>query len=104
MVAGRRDGIEVNGVKESDLRFTLFAEWAPADRAILLLCTGTYHNPVVFARIPLRHLLVPIQNGFDPTLSESSHPFEGIVSSVSPCETNRPSTRITRMGELYLGA
>ena len=101
--AGRWDGIEVNGVKESNLRFTSFAEWTPADRAILLLCTKTYDNPVVLARIPLRHLLVPIQNGFDPVLNESSHPFEGIASFVSQCEANRPSTRITRMGELHLG-
>jgi hypothetical protein len=31
----------------------LFAEWAPADRAILLLRTKTYHNPAVLARILL---------------------------------------------------
>jgi 2-dehydropantoate 2-reductase len=48
-------------------------------------------------------LLVPIQNGFDPVLNESNHPFEGIASFVSQCEANRPSTRITRSGELYLG-
>jgi hypothetical protein len=45
-----------------------------------LLCTKTYDNPVVLARIPLRHLLVPIQNGFDPVLNELNHPFEGIAS------------------------
>ena len=101
--AGRRYGIEVNGVKESNLRFMSFAEWTSADRAILLLCTKTYDNPVVLARIPLRHLLVPIQNGFDPVLNELNHPFEGIASFVSQCEANRPSTRITRIGELYLG-
>src|SRR5258707_11189264 len=32
--AGLRDGIEVNGVHERNLRFTAFAEWTPADRAI----------------------------------------------------------------------
>jgi 2-dehydropantoate 2-reductase len=101
--AGRRVGIEVNGVKENNLHFTSFAEWMPADGAILLLCTKTYDNPAVLARIPLRHLLVPIQNGFDPVLNESSHPFEGISSFVSQCEANRPSTRITRTGKLYLG-
>ena len=67
--AGRRYGIEINGVKESNLHFMPFAEWTSADRAILLLCTKTYDNPVVLARIPLRHLLVPIQNGFDPVLN-----------------------------------
>jgi 2-dehydropantoate 2-reductase len=101
--AGRRDGIEVNGVKEKKLLFASFAEWRPTDGAILLLCTKTYDNATVLARIPLRHLLVSIQNGFDPMLNESSHPFEGIASFVSQCESNRPSTKITRMGGLYLG-
>jgi ketopantoate reductase len=101
--AGRRDGIEVNGVKEKKLLFASFAEWRPTDGAILLLCTKTYDNATVLARIPLRHLLVPIQNGFDPMLNESSHPFEGIASFVSQCESNRPSTKITRKGGLYLG-
>jgi 2-dehydropantoate 2-reductase len=101
--AGRRVGIEVNGIKERKLRFKSFAKWTPADRAILLLCTKTYDNPAVLARIPSRHLLIPIQNGFDEVLHESSHPFEGIASFVSQCEANRPSTRITRTGELLLG-
>jgi 2-dehydropantoate 2-reductase len=101
--AGRRDGIEVNGIKEKNLRFASFAEWRPTDQAILLLCTKTYDNPAVLARTPWRHLLVPIQNGFDPVLNESSHPFEGIASFVSQCEASRPSTRITRKGELHLG-
>jgi NAD(P)-dependent dehydrogenase (short-subunit alcohol dehydrogenase family) len=35
--AGRRVGIEVNGIKERNLRFALFAEWTPPDRTILLL-------------------------------------------------------------------
>jgi 2-dehydropantoate 2-reductase len=101
--AGRRDGIEVNGIKERKLRFASFAEWRPADRTILLLCTKTYDNAAVLARIPFRHLLVPIQNGFDPMLNESSHPFEGIASFVSQCEASRPSTKVTRKGGLYLG-
>ena len=102
--AGRRDGIEVNGIKErKNLCFTSFVEWRPTDGAILLLCTKTYDNLAVMARIPLRHLLVPIQNGFDPVLNESSHPFEGIASFVSQCEASRPSTKITRKGGLYLG-
>jgi 2-dehydropantoate 2-reductase len=101
--AGRRDGIEVNGIKEKNVRFVSFVEWRPTDRAILLLCTKTYDNAAVLARIPLRDLLVPIQNGFDPVLNESSHPFEGIASFVSQCEACRPSTKITRKGELYLG-
>ena len=103
LASGRRDGIKVNGVKQREVRFISFAEWKPAEGAILLLCTKTYDNPTVLARIPLRDLLVPVQNGFDPMLNESNHPFEGIASFVSQCEANRPWTRITRSGELYLG-
>jgi 2-dehydropantoate 2-reductase len=71
--------------------------------AILLLCTKTYDNPAVLARIARRHLFVPIQNGFDPILNESSRPFEGIASFISNCEPNSPSVRITRNGTLHLG-
>jgi 2-dehydropantoate 2-reductase len=101
--AGRRDGIEVNGIRQKNLSFTSFGRWTPADDAILLLCTKTYDNPAVLARIARRHLLVPIQNGFDPILNESSHPFEGIASFVSNCEPNSLSARITRNGTLHLG-
>jgi 2-dehydropantoate 2-reductase len=101
--AGRRDGIEVNGSRHKNLGFTSFAQWTASDDAIVLLCTKTYDNPAVLARIPRRHLLVPIQNGFDPALDESNHPFEGIASFVSKCELDRPSARITRKGTLYLG-
>jgi 2-dehydropantoate 2-reductase len=101
--AGRRDGVEVNGIREKNLGFTSFAQWTPSDDAILLLCTKTYDNPAVLARISRRHLLVPIQNGFDSVLDESNHPFEGIASFVSKCEPDRPSARITRKGTLYLG-
>ena len=100
---GRRDGIEVNGVKQNNVSFASFAEWTPEENVILLLCTKTYDNPVVLARISVRRLLIPVQNGFDRALSQSGHPFEGIASFVSQCEPNRPFTRITRMGELYLG-
>lgn len=100
---GRRDGVEVNGVRQNDVSFASFVEWTPDENTLLLLCTKTYDNPAVLARIPARHMLIPIQNGFDRALSQSSHLYEGIASFVSQCEPNRPSTRITRMGELYLG-
>jgi 2-dehydropantoate 2-reductase len=101
--AGRRDGIEVNGIRQENLDFKSFAQWTPTDDALLLLCTKTYDNPAVLARIRQRKLLVPIQNGFDPVLNKSSHPFEGIASFVSKCEPDRPSARITRKGTLHLG-
>ena len=82
---------------------TSVSGWTPPESAILLLCTKTYDNPAVLARLPRRERLVPVQNGFDAALDESSHPFEGIASFVSQCEPNRPATRITRPGELYLG-
>jgi 2-dehydropantoate 2-reductase len=102
--AGRRDGIEVNGIRQENLGFTSFAQWTPTDDAILLLCTKTHDNPAVLARIPQRRLLVPIQNSFDPVLNKSSHPFEGITSFVSKREPDRPSARITRKGTLHLGS
>jgi 2-dehydropantoate 2-reductase len=101
--AGRRDGVEVNGIRQKNLGFTSFAQWTPTDEALLLLCTKTYDNPAVLARIRQRKLLIPIQNGFDPILNKSSHPFEGIASFVSKCEPDRPSARITRKGTLHLG-
>jgi 2-dehydropantoate 2-reductase len=101
--AGRREGITVNGVSQRNVRFCAFADWAPPERALLLLCTKTYDNSAVLARAPGRDLLIPIQNGFDPTLDASSHPFEGIASFVSQCDPGRPSTRITRAGDLHLG-
>jgi 2-dehydropantoate 2-reductase len=100
---GRQNGIEVDGVRERNVHFTSFSEWTPDEQAILLLCTKTYDNPAVLSRIPRRQLLIPIQNGFDPMLNKSSHPFEGIASFVSQGAVDRPSTRITRKGELYLG-
>jgi len=101
--AGSRDGIAVNGIGQESLSFKSFAGWTPAEDTILLLCTKTYDNPAVLSRIPRRNLLVPIQNGFDPALNESNHPFEGIASFVSQCEPDRPSARITRQGTLHLG-
>ena len=87
--AGRRDGIEVDGIKERKLRFTSFAEWRPTDRATLLLCTKTYDNAAVLARIPLRHLLIPIQNGFDPQLAQvlSTKDMMGDASSAGTATT-----------------
>ncbi len=101
--AGCRGGISVDGANERHVRFSDFSAWAPPEHSLLLLCTKTFDNDTVLARLPQRHLLLPVQNGFDPALSASSHPCEGIASFVSQCEPNRPSTRITRTGELYLG-
>ncbi len=101
--AGRREGISVDGVSGHRVAFCAFADWTPPADAVLLLCTKTFDNAAVLARLPERRLLVPVQNGFDPALLASDHPCEGIASFVSQCERGRPATRITRPGELYLG-
>ncbi len=104
LAAGARDGISVNGVTERNVRFSSFAAWQPpAEGALLLLCTKTYDNAAVLARLAPSALLLPVQNGFDTLLDQSTHPFEGIASFVSECAPDRPATRITRPGELYLG-
>jgi 2-dehydropantoate 2-reductase len=101
--AGRRDGAKVNGISQRNVEFIAFEQWKPRDDAVVVLCTKTYDNPAVLSRISYRHLLIPIQNGFDPELNSSSHPFEGIASFVSKCEPNCPSATVTRKGTLYLG-
>ena len=101
--AGRKEGVSVDGINERRMRFTAFSDWQPSDDRLVLLCTKTYDNAAVLARLPSRRLLIPIQNGFDPELEGAKHPCEGIASFVSQCEQDRPVTRITRPGELYLG-
>lgn len=101
--AGRREGVSVNGTCERRLRFSELSHWVPPEDTILLLATKTYDNATVLARLPSRRFLVPVQNGFEPLLGASDHPFEGIASFVSQCEPHRPVTRITRPGHLYLG-
>ncbi len=103
LAAGRQDGLAVDGVAVRRVRFCEFADWTAPDGAPVLLCTKTYDNPAVLARVHARPGLVPVQNGFDPVLDASDHPCEGIASFVSQCERDRPSTRITRPGALYLG-
>ena len=104
LAAGQHEGVSVDGVSERRVRFCAFADWTPPPGdAVLLLCTKTYDNAAVLARLPARRWLVPVQNGFDPALVASDHPCEGIASFVSQCERDRPATRITRPGELYLG-
>ena len=101
--AGRREGLSLNGTSERRLRFTDFSDWTPPEDAVLLLCTKTYDNAPVLARLSSHQRLLPVQNGFDPALAASDHPCEGIASFVSQCEPDRPATRITRAGKLYLG-
>lgn len=102
--AGQRDGMSLDGVAAGgDVRFVDFEGWAPSAEAVTLLCTKTYDNPAVLARLTVRQRLFPVQNGFDRALEESDHPCEGIASFVSQGERDRPAARITRRGELFLG-
>jgi 2-dehydropantoate 2-reductase len=84
--------------------FVAFDAWRPAANTVVLLCTKTFDNAAVLARLPATPLLVPIQNGYDPQLDALDHPCEAIASFVSACPADRPEARITRAGSLHIGA
>ncbi len=58
----------------------------------------------MLARIPKNRRLVSIQNGFDVDLDARDEPVEAIASFVSECHPDRPETRLSRFGSLYVGA
>lgn len=101
--AGRQNGVTVTGHGTQAVPFTAFEDWTPPQEGFVLLCTKTYDNPPVLARLAENTFLVPVQNGFDPELDRRSHAGEGIASFVSECERDRPVTRITRPGSLHIG-
>lgn len=101
--AGRQAGVTVVGRGTQAVPFTAFEDWTPPPEGFVLLCTKTYDNPPVLARLAEHTFLVPVQNGFDPELDRRSHAGEGIASFVSECERDRPVTRITRPGSLHIG-
>jgi 2-dehydropantoate 2-reductase len=103
VTAGQKDGVTVVGRGAQLVPFMAFEEWTPPDEGFVLLCTKTYDNPAVLARLSDNTFLVPVQNGFDPELDRRSHAGEGIASFVSECERDRPVTRITRPGSLHIG-
>ncbi len=104
IVQGRKNGITVVGLETQQIPIVAFDDWIPPDEGFILLCTKTYDNPAVLARLPDDAFLVPIQNGFDPELEQRDHVCEGIASFVSECQRDRPVTRITRPGSLHIGA
>lgn len=101
---GRKNGITVVGLGTQQIPTVAFDDWIPPNEGFILLCTKTYDNPAVLARLPEDAFLVPIQNGFDPELEQRDHACEGIASFVSECQRDRPVTRITRPGSLHIGA
>jgi 2-dehydropantoate 2-reductase len=103
VAAGQKEGVTVVGHGAQPVSFIAFDEWTPPDEGFVLLCTKTYDNPAVLARLSENTFLVPVQNGFDPELERRNHAGEGIASFVSECERDRPVTRITRPGSLHIG-
>lgn len=105
LAAGREDGsASIAGLPPARVRWVAFADWLPQPRVPVLLCTKTYDNAAVLARLPPETPLIPVQNGFDPALEARGHSGEAIASFVSECDRERPQTRITRPGALHLGA
>ena len=104
VTVGQKDGVSVVGLGTQWMPFRTFHDWIPPEEGFVLLCTKTYDNPAVIARLPDTTFLVPIQNGFDPELEQFGHACEGIASFVSECLRDRPVTRITRPGSLHIGS
>lgn len=100
---GSKEGLTVVGFGTEHPAFTSFNEWTVPQNELILLCTKTYDNPAVLARLQNASRLIPVQNGFDPELDQRNHSGEGIASFVSECLRDRPVTRITRPGCLHLG-
>ena len=103
VVEGRKEGVTVVGRGTQPVPFVAFDDWTPPDEGFVLLCTKTYDNPAVLARLSDNTFLVPVQNGFDPELERRNHAGEGIASFVSECLRDRPVTQITRPGSLHIG-
>jgi len=101
---GRTHGVRVDRAPPRAAEFQTFDEWAPPPGATVLLCTKCYDNARVLVRLPSPVTLIPIQNGFDPSLDAHAQAFEGIASFVSECYAHRTHTRVTRGGRLHFGA
>jgi 2-dehydropantoate 2-reductase len=101
---GKNKGLVVDGFDAIKVPFSSFDEWTSTEDALILLCTKTFNNAEVLNKVINKQRIIPVQNGYDVSLDENSHFGEGIASFVSECERHRPITRITREGELHLGA
>ena len=100
---GRSHGVRVDRRLPQQAEFVLFEEWFPLPGATIFLCTKCYDNAAVLSRLPIPVTLIPIQNGFDPTLDARGDHWEGIASFVSECNPHQTHTRMTRSGRLHLG-
>ena len=104
VAAGRASGVFLDDQPPMRVDFVNFESWSPPTGATVLLCTKTFDNAAVLARLPDEQALLPIQNGFEPALERRGHPSEAIASFVSACPADRPVARITRAGSLHIGA
>jgi 2-dehydropantoate 2-reductase len=104
IASGLADGLIVVGKTPIKLPFVAFSDWQPPTDAVILLCTKTYDNGSVLARLKTTRRLVPVQNGYDTILDSRDHAGEGIASFISECARERPVVRITRPGKLHIGA
>jgi 2-dehydropantoate 2-reductase len=100
---GRANGVHLDRYPPKQATFLHFDDWQPTGAATILLCTKCYDNAAVLSRVPASVRIIPIQNGFDSILGNSTGTPEGIASFVSECYADRPHTRITRNGRLHLG-
>ena len=100
---GNESGVEVVDQGSLQAPFTFFERWHPENSGLVLLCTKCYDNATVLERIHPDSIIFPVQNGFDPQLQRRCR-HEGIASFVSECEIDRPRIRITRPGDLHIGA
>ncbi len=100
----KKNGVTVVGLGTLHAPIMAFDDWVPPDEGFILLCTKTYDNSAVLARLSADAFLISIQNGFDPELEQFNSACEGIVSFVSECQRDRPITKITRPGSLHIGA
>ena len=100
---GQSHGVCVDARQALPADFVSFEEWTPTPADWLLLCTKCYDNSAVFARVPPKATVIPIQNGFDHSFDSHGVFAEGIASFISECIPGRTHTRITRRGDLHLG-
>jgi 2-dehydropantoate 2-reductase len=100
---GRCHGVRVDRYPAQHAEFVTFENWSPAPEATVFLCTKCYDNAAVLSRLRLPVTLIPVQNGFDPSLEAQGDHLEGIASFVSECKPQQTHTRITRGGRLHLG-
>lgn len=100
---GLKNGVIIDNHAARWIPLITFTAWNPPKEGIVLLCTKTYDNSKILARLSDNTFLVPIQNGFDPELEQHDHAGECIASFVSECRRDRPVTRISRPGSLYIG-